>query len=486
MMRIELDGKMGYYTNKHCFGCKKICLLIMVAFVILLDRNSYVRAYGGKDFLGNGRIRGYIRNTNIHNYRKMLLGSNNVVRAHLFPKDKDVNNKKGLMNDDKINSVNRKSIENDNNSPIDLMGLSGVHDDEIFKARATLLFVSALYGTNFGCVKILGEHLDPSFSASIRFILAFSVFLPFMLDKSVVEGKKNTLVLGGVEVGLYAGIGYWAQAVALETAHAGTVAFICSLAVLVVPLLDVLFGRKELEKPWYRQFIPAILASGGVACLELGGADVPGIGDLYAFVQPIVFGLSFWRVEKFMSEDIKEENDPLIFTGGMMLGVASVATVWCMHDFMLPPMEQGGYPGFLEVMNSQITSFTDLYVLAALLWTGLITTAMTSFGENVAMQRLSAAESTVIYSTEPLFGAGFAALALGEHLGWNTLFGAILILTSCLWSSLGPALMFELIVSALGSASGLVGEEAAAEILQNLNSNWKNILDFINLEDKLP
>tara|TARA_A100001015_G_scaffold261450_1_gene306953 strand:+ start:535 stop:1863 length:1329 start_codon:yes stop_codon:yes gene_type:complete len=417
--------------------------------------------------------------------------SNNVIRTHLNPREKDVNINKGMDKDEeKISSTNiyRKSfIENNDSNPIaNLIEPTGVNDIELFKARATLLFVSALYGTNFGCVKILGEHLDPSFSASIRFILAFSVFLPFMLDKSVINGKKNTLVLGGVEVGLYAGIGYWAQAIALETAHAGTVAFICSLAVLVVPLLDVLFGRRELEKPWYRQFIPAILATGGVACLELGGSEIPGIGDLYAFVQPIVFGLSFWRVEKFMSEDIKEQNDPRIFTGGMMLGVASVATVWCMHDFMLPPMEVGGYPGFLEVMNSQMTSFTDLYVLAALLWTGLITTAMTSFGENIAMQRLSAAESTVIYSTEPLFGAAFAAVALDEHMGWNTLFGAILILTSCLWSSLGPELIFELMVSALGSASGLVGEEAAAEILQNLNANWKSVLDFMNLEDKLP
>ena len=219
-------------------------------------------------------------------------------------------------------------------------------------------------------------------------------------------------------MGLYAGVGYWAQAIALETTHAATVSFICSLAVLVVPLLDVLFGRKELLRPWYNQFIPAFLATAGVACLELGGAEAPGIGDIYAFLQPLLFGLSFWRVEKFMSEDINDKGDPCLFTGAMMLGIASFATVWAIFDFLIPGLRQDG--AIDQVLQTQFSHFSNWHVIAALVWTGIVTTALTSFGENIAMQRLSAAESTVIYSTEPLWGATFAAIALGEHLGWNT------------------------------------------------------------------
>ena len=182
---------MGDYTKRRFVGCKKIyLLLIAVVFVVLLNRNSYVSAYGVREILGNGPIRGRIRNINVQNCQKRSLRSSNVIRTHLFPKDKDVKNNKGLVNDDKSNNINPKSIENNNNAPVDLMGLPDIHDNELFKARATLLFVSALYGTNFGCVKILGEHLDPSFSASIRFILAFSVFMTFMLDKKVLEGKN--------------------------------------------------------------------------------------------------------------------------------------------------------------------------------------------------------------------------------------------------------------------------------------------------------
>ena len=39
---------------------------------------------------------------------------------------------------------------------------------------------------------------------------------------------------------------------------------------------------------------------------------------------------------------------------------------------------------------------------------GIVTTALTAYGENFAMKFLSASESTVIYSTEPLWGTAFA------------------------------------------------------------------------------
>ena len=45
-------------------------------------------------------------------------------------------------------------------------------------------------------------------------------------------------------------------------------------------------------------------------------------------------------------------------------------------------------------------SFNPPQVIAAIAWTGVVTTALTAYGENYAMRSLSAAESTVIYSTE--------------------------------------------------------------------------------------
>lgn len=334
----------------------------------------------------------------------------------------------------------------------------------IMSARGLLLFVSALYGTNFGCVKILGEALEPSFAAAVRFSVAASIFAPYLIMHG---SKRQELVKGGVEVGIYAGIGYWAQAVALQTSHASTAAFICSLAVVVVPILDKLFGKKTSGIPWYNTFLPAILAASGVACLELGDSVVPAAGDAFAFLQPIFFGLAFWRVESHMGKNLMGPDDPKVFTGAMMLAVATFAMVWSAAEFVLPGLQQGS--SILEVLGTQGAAFADWRVGAAILWTGVVTTALTTFGENLAMRRLSAAESTIIYSTEPLWGAAFAAVALGEELGWNTALGALLILCACVWSSLGPSL-FTMLIGAGTTVQTVAGEEVA-EVTENVLQN---------------
>lgn len=358
-----------------------------------------------------------------------------------------------------------------------LMGRS-VFVDKIFSelaqpvnsARATLLFVSMLYGTNFGCVKILGDALDPSFASLVRFTLAGSVFLPYLV-KNLSE--KPTLVRGGMEVGAYAAVGYWGQAIALESTKASTAAFICSLAVLVVPLLDIVFQKKGNDVIGFNKMLPALLAAFGVACLELGGDDIPGLGDLFAFIQPVFFGLAFWRTEKFMSKDIVDADDPKIFTGAMLFSVAISSLVWSSHDFFFPGIS-AGYT-IEELLKTQLAAFSDWRIVASLIWTGIVTTALTSFGENLAMRKLSAAESTVIYSTEPLWGALFASLVLGEHLGWNTAIGALLIMSGCLLSSLGVETVGTYVLGLLAYAQQSVVSDGVSDVFKNLLDNVEKI-----------
>lgn len=59
-----------------------------------------------------------------------------------------------------------------------------------------------------------------------------------------------------------------------------------------------------------------------------------------------------------------------------------------------------------------------------MLWTGIVTTALTIFIETQTLKTLSAAETTMLYSTEPL--------------GMNGVVGGAMILSSgCLYSSIG-------------------------------------------------
>ena len=371
-----------------------------------------------------------------------------------------------------VNNLKQESIVNIKNNINKI--------DEKWVSRLVLLTVSAFYGTNFGCVKILDEALSPSVAATLRFSLAASIFFPSLLKL----GKDNPiLVKGGLEVGIYLSLGYWAQAQSLLTSSASTAAFICSLAVVVVPMLDAIFGSKSAEnKPWYSSIVSPSLAVAGVGCLELGGTEVPGVGDLFALLQPIFFGLAFWRVEKHMRNSTKP-GDTQAFTGAMLLVVALFSMLWTSNDFIAPLLNSND--GDLHLLwngiSEQLAAFKDWHVGLAIVWTGVVTTALTSFCENFAMKKLSASESTVIYSTEPLWGAAFASIFLHEKLGYNTGIGAILIMLACVWSSIGPTVMLPVL-----STAQLSFGELYEEIVENIDSNIVSLLGSLSEKSEIP
>lgn len=150
---------------------------------------------------------------------------------------------------------------------------------------------------------------------------------------------------------------------------------------------------------------------------------------------PNSFGLGFWRTER-LSRQFPEDTFGLV--AAQLLTVAVLAGAWCAAA--------GDLPLSLESLKETVLPASGaLAVPLSLLWTGLMTTALTVFGETLAMQKVSAAESTVILSTEPIWGTAFAAILLGETIGWNTGLGAVLIVSACTWTSVGPALQSKLL-----------------------------------------
>lgn len=347
-------------------------------------------------------------------------------------------------------------------------GALGFLPDGVWSARLLVIVAAALYGTNFSVVKILDETMPVGISSTLRFAMAALATLPWLLapsssapkkggDEEVIEAstfavedeqgssenKKGGIAgwwdgvqsdaalaagIAGFEVGLWNSIGYIAQAVGLETTEAGKSAFICSLAVVIVPILDFFAGKKFLP----RELVGAAMAVLGVGLLEFGGGG--GLhslssGDVASLVQPLAFGMGFWRMEDAMH---RHPDEATRATAGQMLAVFAASAVFCllssssgMGETALPPVEQ---------VRAWLT---DPAVFGALLWTGVVTTALTVYMETLALKTLSAAETTMIFSTEPLWGAAFAAAVLGERFGPEAAVGAGLILTGIAYSNVG-------------------------------------------------
>merc|ERR1712038_1529598 len=92
----------------------------------------------------------------------------------------------------------------------------------------------------------------------------------------------------------------------------------------------------------------------------------------------------------------------------------------------------GGLPSYLELFAWA----NNPSIVVSIFWTGLITTALTVYMETLALKTLSAAETTMIFSTEPIFGSLFAAAVLGESFGTGGYIGAATILCACIYGNL--------------------------------------------------
>jgi drug/metabolite transporter (DMT)-like permease len=295
--------------------------------------------------------------------------------------------------------------------------------------------VAVLWSSNFAAVKILGTALPPADAAAARFALAAAVLAPALLrapqrrpgaapaddDVALPDG----LALQSMLCGFWVTIGYVAQAVALQTTDAGKSAFICSLAVIFVPVVTSLFPQLRVAGKAAKPSWPAaVLAALGVGLMELSGKHV-GVhaGDLWAVVMMGGFAMGFVENERALH---RFPRHALQVTALQLSVIAAASAAWAIGAASLDA-------GALAV--------PDLYgavaaggwqVQAAIAYTGLVTTAATIWLENVALVHVSASEMAVILSTEPLFASAIAGVLLHETMGPGAVAGGALILCACL------------------------------------------------------
>ena len=327
-------------------------------------------------------------------------------------------------------------------------------------ARALLATVAALYGTNYASVKTLDELVgSSSAAASLRFALALAVAAP--IAASVFAQRPRlaswSVARDGAEVGCWFWLGYATQAVALETSSAGLQGFLMSLAVVVCPLLEALIDRKT-QPP--RVWLAAALAAAGVGALEVGGPVGAAPGDVIGLAQAAFFGMvrrrpspralparprprhalahpppsppqGFFRLERAMRVHGGADGaaadlcTPLALTFWQLIPIAACSLAWAFGS-------ADGAAALQTTAASLVAApLGDPALLGGLLWTGVVTSAGCTLAEAVALGALSSSEATVVFSTEPLWGALAASYMLGETFDARCLMGGALIALGC-------------------------------------------------------
>ncbi|XP_048569308.1 uncharacterized protein LOC125550369 isoform X2 [Triticum urartu] len=249
------------------------------------------------------------------------------------------------------------------------------------KTRSIMILnaLTVIYASDIPVLKEVEALTEPAVFNMVRFVIAAIPFLPFVIRAFGDRRTRN----GGLELGVWVSLAYLAQAIGLITSEAGRASFIAAFTVIVVPLIDGIFGASIPMLTWFGAIVSII----GVGLLECGGSP------------PCVLVVAFTSIVWFLLKDVFTE----------------------VHDSSFESLTFG-------TLWDSAASFPWIPAL----YTGVFSTGLCMWAEMVAMAHVSATETAIVYGLEPVWGAAFAWFLLGERWDNAAWIGAALVLCGSL------------------------------------------------------
>lgn len=264
----------------------------------------------------------------------------------------------------------------------------------LLHTRGILLLVATtlVWGTTFPVLKETVVNISPMVLIAMRFLLAALVFLPWL------RRINARLVRDGALLGIAYLASYITLTVGVETISAGRAAFVLSLNVILVPLLGLFLGRRLERTTVYA----AGLAIAGIGIMSWEGGGF-SMGDLW-----VIGGALSYAIYILLLEAATLRHPPLALSAVQLVLIAGVSTLWAA-------------PAMVAQWDAIAAHWGQL------LYLGLLVTAATTITQAVAQQWVSAHETALLYTLEPVFAAIFSFWLLGEQFGIRGLMGAGLV-----------------------------------------------------------
>jgi drug/metabolite transporter (DMT)-like permease len=278
-------------------------------------------------------------------------------------------------------------------------------------ADASLVLITLIWGTTFVVVKLSVETVDPLLFVALRFALG-GLVLGAVYRRRLLAADAATWRAGTV-LGLALLAGFVFQTYGLRATTPARAAFITGLSVVLVPLIDAAgFGRRLGRGAIVGVALSAVgmaVLSAPLSAEELAGGDWRG--DLLVLACAVAFALH-------------------------IVGVGHYAA---RHDAAAIAVLQVGAVGLIAGLGAALGGAalpTASAPWLAVLYMGVVATAVVFRIQNWAQIHTSATHTALIFALEPVFAALFSALLYGEAITARAALGGALILAGMLASEL--------------------------------------------------
>jgi drug/metabolite transporter (DMT)-like permease len=279
------------------------------------------------------------------------------------------------------------------------------------KAHVLLVLVTFAWGATFVLIKNALAQVSPLVFNSFRMAVAAGALL-FIFRKAIPKLTRKS-AMGGMAMGVFLFLGYAFQTSGLRLTTPSKSAFITGLAVVLVPIVVSVTGRRVPGR-WTMLGILAALSGLYLMTIPAGeGFSLATInrGDLLTLACAISFAMHI-----YVTGHMTQQH------GFEPVSVMQVATAAVLMTLAIP----------LETPRLTLSG----PVIFAILFTGLICTAAAFSIQAWAQQFTPPTHTALIFALEPVFAAMTSYLLVGERLGTRGTIGAILILGGILISEL--------------------------------------------------
>ena len=282
------------------------------------------------------------------------------------------------------------------------------------KAHLLLALITLIWGSTFVLMKAALRDCSPLALNAARMVLA-ALLLGIYYRKDIARMTRPSLLMG-CTVGFFLFLGYAFQTTGLQLTTPSKSAFLTGISTVLVPLLLVTFWRARIH-PW--RAVGIFLAITGLFFMTVpagrhGLADFAHVnsGDLltiacaFAFAFHIIF--------------LGRGSQRFPFAQIAVLQVAVAAAL------------MGTAALFLEQPHLRLNGT----VIATILITGVLGTAVAFTVQAWAQQFTPATHAALIFTLEPVFAWLTSFIYMNERLGIRAGAGALLILAGVLVSEL--------------------------------------------------
>ncbi len=273
-------------------------------------------------------------------------------------------------------------------------------------ATVLLVLITAVWGWTFVIVHDAIAVYGVMGFLALRFAIAaaaMSLFWARLLT-------KRTLLVG-VAIGLVLAAGYILQTWGLLFTTPTNAGLITGLFVVLAPVFDRLIYRTKLHPVAWLSVTMSLV---GMTLLTGRLPTNLALGDILILGCALAFGVHIAVLSRHSSE-----HDPRALATAQMISLAVLFLfLWPITDEIKAPPQE---------------------IWFALALTGVVASALAYAVQTAAQQVLSAVQTAVILTLEPVFAGFFGIWLAHDRLGPSQFLGAAIILAAVLLSELMPA-----------------------------------------------